>query len=160
MARRFRFPLQTLLKVRRLRERETKRKVAAQSAEIARLDRLDEATRAEIVVQQRALLERQQQAELEPRDLSRGWAWIAYLRQTLSQRQKLRAEMVVRLERLQAEFRDARRDRRVIEELRERRWAQYVHARERGDQAVADELAQQLHTSGAGRESYDAPAGT
>ena len=145
MARRFRFPLQTLLKVRRLREREAKRKVAAQSAEIARLDRLDEATGAEIATQQRELLQNQQQAQVDPRELSRRWAWIAHLRSTLAQRQVLRASMVRELERLRAELREARRQSRIIEKLRERRWTEYMRDRRRRELAASDEVARQLH---------------
>ena len=145
MARRFRFPLETLLKVRRLYEREAKRKVAAQSAEIARLDQVNEATRREIATQQDSLLCDQQQQSLNPRDLSRGWAWIAYLRTTITQRQALRANMVEELERLRAEFREARRQTRVIEKLRERRWESYRRDQQRAEQAASEELAQQLH---------------
>lgn len=145
MARRFRFPLQTLLKVRRLREREAKRKVAAQHAEIARLDQLDQAARREIAARQGALLDHQRHRYLDPRDLSRGWSWIAHLRSTMAQRQALRAEMVKELERLQAEFRAARQQTRIIEKLRERRWDEYSRDRRRHEQAAADEVAQQLH---------------
>ncbi|MGD8454322.1 MAG: flagellar FliJ family protein [Phycisphaerae bacterium] len=146
MARRFRFPLETLLKVRRLREREAKRKVAAQRAALARLDQLDEATRAEIASRQQVLLGVQRQVQLEPQELTRGWAWIGHLRRTIVQRQVQREEMLGVLEKLQEVYREARRQTRVIEKLRERRWQQYVHDRERREQAAADELAQQLHS--------------
>ncbi len=145
MARRFRFPLQTLLKVRRIREREAKRKVAAKRAEIARLDRLDQATSAEIQGGQRDILDNQKRATLEPRDLTRIWAWIAHLRRTLAQRQLLRAKMAVELERLQAEFLESRKQARIIDKLRERRWNEYRRERRRQEQAESDEVAQQLH---------------
>jgi flagellar export protein FliJ len=145
MARRFRFPLQTLLKVRQLREREAKRKVAAQYAEIARLDQLDQAARREIAARQGDLLDHQRHRYLDPRDLSRGWSWIAHLRSAMAQRQAMRAEMVKELERLQAEFRAARQQTRIIEKLRERRWDEYSRDRRRREQAAADEVAQQLH---------------
>lgn len=145
MARRFRFPLQTLLKVRRLREREAKRKVGAKRAEIARLDRLDEAAQKEIVARQQVLLSTQRRERLDPRELSSGWAWIAHLRRGMGQRQVLRVQYLGELQRLQAEFLEARKQVRVIEKLRERRWQEYVHERNRHEQAAADELAQQLH---------------
>ncbi len=144
MARRFRFRLQTLLKVRRLREREAKRKVAAQRAVIARLDRLNEQTSTEILQQQDVLMYGQQQGRLDPAALQRGRAWIAYLRKTMSLRLLQRAELLDQLHRLQAEFQAARTQSRIIEKLRERRWSEYVRDRERRDQAAADELAQQL----------------
>ncbi len=144
MARRFRFRLQTLLKVRQLREREAKRKVAAQRAEIARLDRLNEQTAVEISRQQEALCVAQQQGRLDPLALQRGRAWIAYLRQTIAVRLVQRAERVAQLKQLQAAWHAARTQMRAIEKLRERRWQEYVHDRQRRDQAAADELAQHL----------------
>jgi len=146
VARRFRFPLETLLKVRRLREREARRKVAAQRAGIARLDLLDQAARREIATRQGALLGNQQQQRLDPRELTRARAWIAHLHYTVTQRQIQRAEMVEKLEGLLDRFRAARKQMRVIEKLRERRWNEYKRDRQRSEQAADDELAQQLHT--------------
>ncbi|MFH1745719.1 MAG: flagellar export protein FliJ [Planctomycetota bacterium] len=145
MARRFHFPLETLLKVRRLYEREAKRKVAAQHAKIARLDQADEATRREIQKQQGELLGNQQQKQLSAPDLAGGWAWIAHLRNTMTRRQHLRDELDKELEQIQATFREARKQTRIIEKLRERKWSVYRHERQRQEQATADELAQQLH---------------
>lgn len=144
MAKRFRFRLQTLLRVRQLREREAKRKVAAQRAEIARLDRLNEQTAAEIARQQADLLSAQQQGLLDPLALQRGHAWIAYLRRTIVTRQVHRAAQLEQLQQLQAAWREARTQMRIIEKLRERRWQEYAHDRQRREQATADELAQQL----------------
>ncbi|NLG44369.1 MAG: hypothetical protein GX547_14085 [Phycisphaerae bacterium] len=148
--RRFRFPLQTLLKVRKLREREAKRKVAAQRADIARLDRLNEATWAEISAQHAGLLQNQQQPFIKPADLARTRTWIAHLRATIAQRTLLRAEMTARLQQLQSEYNAARQEARIIEKLRQRRWDEYRRQRDRKEQSAADELAQQLQTKAAG----------
>jgi len=146
VARRFNFPLETVLNVRRLHEREAKRKLAAKRAELARLDQLDEATRGEIANRQTEILRAQQTGTVDPRDLSRGWAWIAHLRRTMQQRQQVRERELAELAKLQDAFREARRETRVIEKLRERRWTTYKRDRDRHEQAVADEMAQQLHT--------------
>jgi len=145
MARRFHFPLATLLKVRELREREAKRKVAMQQAGIARLDRLNELTWQEILTQQAALREAQERGRVEPAELARGRAWIAHLRGTIAQRQAQRGEMVKRLEQLQADFREARKQTRIIQKLRERRQDQYRRELKRREQAATAELAQHLH---------------
>ncbi len=145
MARRFRFRLQTLLRVRQLREREAKRKVAAKRAEIARLDRLNEQTQDAIRAQQATLLSDQCQGTLDPLALQRGRAWIAYLHKTIALRQLQRVQLVAESQKLQAEFQAARKQARIIGRLRERRWEQYVADRGRAEQAAADELAQQLH---------------
>jgi flagellar protein FliJ len=145
LARRFQFRLETLLRVRQLREREAKRKVAAKRAEIALVDRLNAETAEEISTQQAALLADQRQGRLDPLALQRGRAWIAHLRRTIGQRHAQRAELVAQWRELQAAWHAARTQARIIEKLRERRFAEYVHDRDRKEQAAADELAQQLH---------------
>ena len=144
MAKRFEFRLQTLGRVRELRQREAKRKVAAKHAEIALLDRLNEQTAAEISRQQALLLADQQQGRLDPLSLQRGRAWIAFLRRTIAQRHAQRADLTTQLQELLVAYREARTQMRIIEKLRERRWNEYVHERDRQEQAAADELAQQL----------------
>jgi flagellar export protein FliJ len=146
MARRFRFPLETLLRVRVLREREAKRKVAAQRAEIARLDRLNRQTAEEISRQQAELLTGQQRGRLDPPALQRGRAWIAHLRRTIALRQTQRLDLVAQLQQLQAAWLEARKQARILDKLRARRWEAYVHERARAEQAAADELARQLLT--------------
>lgn len=145
MARRFEFRLETLLRVRQSREREAKRKVAAQRAALARLDRLNADTMAEMSRHQQALLDDQRAGLLDPLSLQRGRAWIAHLRRTIAERHVQRRELVAQLQQLQAAFQQARTELRIIEKLRERRWSQYVRARDRNEQAAADELAQHLH---------------
>ncbi len=144
MARRFEFRLETLLRVRQLREREAKRKVATQRAEIARLDRLNRETADEIAGRQAALLDDQRAGHLDPPALQRGRAWIAHLRRTMALRYEQRTDMVAQLQQLQAAWQALRTQARVIEKLRERRWAEYRHERARHEQAAMDELAQQL----------------
>jgi len=144
VARRFRFTLETLLRVREIREREAQRKVAVKQAEIARLDQLDRQTAAEIAARQQELRACQQQARLAPDELARRRAWIACLRRTVGERQALRAGLVKELEQLQAELRQARVQRRTISRLRERRWEDYLKNRRRREQSEADELARVL----------------
>jgi flagellar FliJ protein len=144
MARRFSFRLQTLLRVRELREREAKRKVGAKQAEIARLDQLNRHTADEISRRQDALRSQQQQPVLAPDVLVRERAWIAYLRRTIVERQALRAGLLKELATLRDELREARTQKRIIEKLRERRWEAYVKDRNRREQAESDELARQL----------------
>ncbi len=147
MAKRFHFPLETLLRVREVREREAKRKVGLKQAEIARLDQLNRQTAEEIFARQ-DILRQHQRGTLTPNDIVREQAWIAYLRRTIFQRQAQRAGLVKELEVLQEALRQARVQKRIIEKLRERRWDEYVKDRKRREQAESDELAQQLHVYG------------
>lgn len=144
MARRFHFRLQTLLEVRALREREAKRAFAARQAAIARLDELNRQTSTEIESQQAALLAGMQTGTLDLLAMQRGRAWIAHLRKTITQRLQQRAEMVASLESLRAAWTAARTQLRIVEKLRERRWARYRRDRQRREQTEADELARQL----------------
>lgn len=145
MARRFEFRLQTLLRVRQLREREAKRKVSAKRAEIAHLDSLNEQTTREIWQRQAELLAAQQEGEIDLLELQRGRNWIAHLRRTIATRQSQRAELVDQLRQLQEHLREARTQTRIIEKLRDRRQRDHDRNEARREQDEADELAQQLH---------------
>lgn len=145
MARRFEFRLQTLLRVRQLREREAKRKVSAKRAEIAHLDSLNEQTTREIWQRQADLLAAQQKGEIDLVELQRGRNWIAHLRRTIATRQSQRAELVDQLRGLQEQLREARTQTRIIEKLRDRRQKDHDRSEARREQDEADELAQQLH---------------
>lgn len=144
MARRFRFRLETLLNVRRLREREAQRKVAAQGAAIARLDAADRQALSEIAEQQRTLLAAQQTGLLDASGLQRGRAWINHLRRAMTLRAAERAQLQQKLVELQGNLREARKQTRVLEKLRERRLDAYETKTAHQEQAAADELAQQL----------------
>ena len=147
MARRFQFRLQTLLRVRELREREAKRKVGLKQAEIARLDQLDRQAAEQISAHQQVLREQQSRARLAPVELSREQAWIAYLHHTIVERQAIRAGLVSELEALRNEWHAARRRKRMVETLRDRRWDEYTKNHARREQAESDELARALHVS-------------
>lgn len=144
MARRFRFRLEAVLDVRRMREREAQRSVAEQRAAIARIDRLNEQTIAAIAAEQDALRSRQNRGAVQPLALAQSRAWIAHLRNTIVQRQPLRAQHVARLSEALEKLRQARVQTRSIEKLRERRWSEYRRQRDRQEQGLMDELARQM----------------
>ncbi|TWT45437.1 flagellar biosynthesis chaperone [Phycisphaerae bacterium RAS1] len=143
--RRFAFRLETLLRVRRLREQEIKRRFGMKLAEIARVDGDNLATSREIEAQQQALRRRQSETNVDPSDLARGRAWIAHLRKTIVQRRILRQSLTQELEAIRTDLRRAQTDTKSLEKLRERRHGEYQDARERREQATIDEVAQQLY---------------
>jgi len=145
MPRRFEFRLQTLLRVRELREREAKRKLGAKLAQLAQLDALDRQAGQEIARQHERLRTEQASAYLDAAAIARRRSWIAAVRRAMAERERLRAAYRGELHVLQDELRAARMQRRIIEKLRERRWNEHIQAEARGEQAAADELAQQLH---------------
>lgn len=144
MAKRFQFRLETLLRVRDIREREAKRKVGAKLAEIASVDQLNRQTAEEIAALYEKLRQLQRREVLAPNELARERAWIGHLHRTVIERQALRDKLVKELQVLQQELREARREKRIIEKLRERRWQDFVKDRQRREQAESDELARQL----------------
>lgn len=146
---RFRFRLQTLLRVRELREREARRKVSAKMAEIARIDEWNRETADDVSRIQRHILERQSTATIDARELTRQRAWVSHLRRTIAERQVAKQSLVTQLESLRAELRTARTQMRVIEKLRERRYGEWKRERGLVEQAAMDEVARQLH----GRDS-------
>ena len=82
MAKRFQFRLETLLRVRRLSEREVKRKVAAKQAEIARIDESSRQARREILSQEDELRSEHSVGKLDVAALSRRRSWSAQLQRT------------------------------------------------------------------------------
>lgn len=150
MAKRFTFRLQTLLRVRDLHEQEAQRKVGLKLAEIARLDQLDRQTHAEIQKVQQRLVDQQSSAAFDPRALTAGRAWVAQLRRTLFERDAIRREKQSELSQLQESLREARKQKRIIEKLRERRAAEHRKQSDQAEQRAADELAQTLHRREAG----------
>lgn len=146
---RFKFRLQTLLRVRELREREARRKVSAKVAEIARVDQLNRETADEISKIQRGIVDRQSAPLIDARELTRQRAWVSHLRRTIVERQRAKQSLLTHLEALRAELRVARTQMRVIEKLRERRYGDWTRERGIADQVAMDEVAQQLH----GRDS-------
>lgn len=146
---RFTFRLQTVLRVRELREREARRKVDAKAAEIARIDQWNRETADEVSRIQRAIVERQMDPQIDVRELTRQRAWVAHLRRTIVERQVAKQSLVAQLEALRGDLRTARTQMRVIEKLRERRFGEWKREHGLAEQAAMDEVARQLH----GRDS-------
>ena len=143
MAKRFHFPLETLLRVRTLREEEVQRRVAAKQSEIVRLDEADVADRAEIDRAQRELAQAQV-GVVGPSTLARGRTWVAHLHRQIASRAVTRQERQRELAALQQELREARKQTKILEKLRERRHAAWKTTQARREQAATDEIAQQL----------------
>ena len=144
MAKRFRFRLETLLRIRRLSEREAQRKVAAKQAEIARIDELSRQARREILSQEDELRKRQSGERLNVTDLSTRRSWIAHLQRTILLHKHLRGQREDELKKVVAELGRARTQALVVQKLRERRWSEYRKEHDRREQSELDELARQM----------------
>lgn len=144
MAKAFRFRLDTLMRVREIREREAKRRVGAKRAEIARVDAAIRETGAEIARASGGLSTAQQKPELDVAELARERAWIAHLRRIVQQQTALRAALEQEHRQLLEEMRQAHVQLRIIQKLRERRWTAHQHERALREMAESDELARNL----------------
>ncbi len=144
MARKFRFRLDMLLRVRRLHEREAKRNVALKQAEVARIDGLIAGGHEKISSELDALREQQRLPRLDARAAARRRAWIGHIRGTMVQFHNMldvaHSELAEAIGLLNA----ARTQTRIVQKLRERRWEGYVKDRERRDDAELEEVARQL----------------
>ena len=144
MPKRFHFPLQTLLRVRSLSEREAKRRVGVVLAEIGRLEATIDGLQNDIRARQTGLCQQQSGLTLQPDELARGRMWIVSLRMQIArahqEAQQRRAELAQR----QSELAEARKQTRVIEKLRERRYEAWRKNISRHEQSGSDETARQL----------------
>jgi len=145
MAKRFVFRLETVRRVRSLREQEAQRAVATQRAQIAQLEQLNAQARREITVHQQQLANRQSQAAIDPRELARGRTWIAHLRTGIWQREQQIVELNTKLEQLLDVWRGARQQLEIINKLRERRLQAHRTLVRKVEQREMDTVAQRLH---------------
>lgn len=133
---RFRFRLEGLLRLRRLRERQARRQLA-------------DALRALRQAEARCQLARRALQEAEGRVLHardarelRGWGEaMERRREELAAAERARAEASQHADELWARFLQLRRDRKVVEQVRERRWRLHQKEQGRREQAQLDELA-------------------
>ncbi len=145
MARRFHFRLQTLMRVRELKEREAQRGVAAHVAELVELDELDAIARRDIHDVHTQLLRTQQSDTPETADLTRGRAWIAQQQRQIIEREMQRKTVQQQLAVAQQKLREARTQTRILEKLRERRLEQHLQAAKRRERLVEAEVARQMY---------------
>ncbi len=132
---RFRFPLQGLLRLRRLRERQARRELAEALRALRDAESACEAARLAVEQAERGLRAGQDAARL------RWWAEaLCHRRQRAAQAERLREELAQRVEVLWARFLQLRRDRKAVEQVRVKRWRLYQRELERREQAQADEL--------------------
>ncbi len=133
--RRFRFRLEGLLRLRRVRERQARRELAQALRAVREAEERCQTARAAV-----------QEAEARVRDAQdaaalRWWGEAVELRRRqLAQAERAHDEASQRASALWARFLQVRQDRKVVEQVRQRRWK--VHQREqlRREQALLDEL--------------------
>lgn len=133
---RFRFPLDGLLRLRRLREQNSRRELAEALRALRDAETTCQAARTLVREAEHRLVEGRHACEL------RAWAEaLERRRQQLADAERLREEVARRTEALWARFLQLRRDRKAVEQVRQRRWRLYQRELGRREQAQADEFA-------------------
>lgn len=145
MAKRFTFRLEALLKLRRQREDEKKRVVAARLREIATLEQRRNSLLAEIDQQTEAMRQALSAPTAELDQLKMGRHWLVRLRRgVLETDAQIKAQRTILL-RERAELAEARKDTKVLERLKERQQMAYVMALNRHEQLELDEMNSLRH---------------
>ena len=148
MAKRFRFRLEPLLKMRKGKEDVQKRVLAQRVAEVQRLvDQLAQLHhRVERTIDQ-ARADRMAE-HLCVADALQGQRWRLHLSRRITQQQACihDAQGILNNDRMELARRS--RDRKVIETLRERKWQEHVLAENRAERVESDEIGGQMYSRG------------
>lgn len=133
---RFRFRLEGLLRLRRLRERQARRELAEALRALRDAERRCQDAHGNLREAERHLAQAQGAWEL------RWWAEaVDVRRRQLEAAEASRAEASRLADERWARFLQLRRDRKVVERVRERRWTLHRREQERREQAQLDERA-------------------
>lgn len=146
MARRFVFPLQTVLELRALREQQQRRRFAQALATLAHIERRIAGLRQQRQREQHALAADQRAGRGDAADWLRRRGWIAQLAGQIAAWQTRRQQAAGAVEQQRRIWQQRRNELRALQRLRQRRYAIWNKERLRRDQSELDELAQQLHT--------------
>jgi len=133
---RFRFRLEGLLRLRRLRERQARRQLADALRALREAEARRESARQDLWEAEARVVQARDALDL------RWWAEALEVRRgKLAAAEAEWQEVSRRCEELWARFLQLRRDRKVVEQVRQRRWQLHRREQERREQAQADELA-------------------
>ena len=146
MARRFVFPLQTVLELRALREQQQRRRFAQALAALAHIERRIAELRRRRRSEQRSLAEDQWAGRGDAGSWLRRRGWIAQLAQQITTLEAQRTQAAEAVEQQRRIWQQKRNELRALQRLRERRYASWRKDRLKHEQGELDELAQQLHS--------------
>jgi flagellar protein FliJ len=140
MGKRYTFRLEPLLKLRRQREDEKKRAVAARLVQIGALEQRRQALLGEIRDQAQLMRTWLSGGSLELNDVRLGRHWLLRLQRGVLETEALMSTQRALLAQERAELTEARKNTKVLERLKERRRAAYLAMLNRREQADLDDL--------------------
>lgn len=141
MARRFKFRLETVLKLRQRLEDEKKRVVADRLREIVQATNDRHGIQQQIEHQIDAMRGRIQQGKIDTRYIARDRHWLSRLNLQVLETQAAIRTLQAKLSMEQAELSEASKQRKILDKLRERQMFSYRQTVEKLEQKESDELA-------------------
>jgi flagellar FliJ protein len=150
--RRFKFPLETVLRLRRYQEQEARQEFQWALLRLREAEELLGALLEQRVASQERL--REQLAQGSPSALLVAlWQGLAHLEEMIRQQQQTVAELEAQAETRRQQYVERQRERQTVEKLKEKRWTEYRYEMERLEQQSLDEGAtlnytrRQMHDS-------------
>lgn len=141
MARRFIFRFETLLRIRRQREDEHKRIVAARVREIQKTREQMAALDRQIQDELHAIRSGQQPGQIDMQQVVRHRHWLGRLHKAVLDGQARLRFLEARLVQERAALAEAAKQCRILEKLRERQELRHLQEQERLETRVTDDLA-------------------
>ncbi len=145
MAKRFRFNLETVLKIRQQREDAAKRVVAARLRQIAEVEGEIAGLQTQIRLEIDAFRRSHAQGRIDVTRITRHRHWLIQLDQGVLIARHRMSELQQELARERAVLTEARKQVRVLEKLKERRYQRYRKELARAEARENDEIGNVLH---------------
>ena len=141
MAKRFSFPLEAVLKVRKQHQDEKKRTVAERLREVSRLQSNLMSLNEQIASESRKTCDNAVHAHLDVSEMSRRRFWISHLQRGLLETEFQIRALERQLDKDRQVLAEATKECKVVEKLKERKFEEYSEEMQRQETLEADELA-------------------
>jgi len=158
MAKRFRFRLDTMLKIRRQREDQHKRIVAERIRQITQVREQIAAIERQIQEEIEAIRTGQGARTIDIQQLMRHRHWLGHLNKGGLEAESRLRFLEARLAQERAVLAEAVKQRRILEKLKERQWERYRKEEDRSEIRESDEQATVRYVFNQDRELAVAPA--
>jgi len=140
MAKRFKFRFDTMLKIRRQREDEKKRVVAARLREIGRAQDRIRSIESQTEQELQAMRNAQTSGRIDLHQAIRRRHWLGHLHKTKLETEAHRRVLEARLAQERVSLAEAAKERRILEKLKEHQWDRYRSEQERAEVKTTDEM--------------------
>jgi flagellar protein FliJ len=141
MAKRFKFRFGTMLKIRKQREDEQKRVVAARLRQIAQVRDQRQALQHQIQAEIDAIRTSQARGAIDIQQVMRHRHWLGHLHKGVLEADARTRFLEARLAQERVVLAEAVKQRRILEKLRERQWVRYQTEESRRETRENDEMS-------------------